>query len=326
VTHDQLPLAGEWLSRLDPLGEGKGDYLQLKAFVLDSLRQESGARACYEEMIRMGHGDRQLWSERLVVSLIRDEMWDEALVLIQNQIQERPRELRFHLSRIQAFEALGRHEDLLSAIREAEGIFSDRVEFSMAIGVYYYNQRDYQSAIAYFQKVVTTDSANPLAWYRLAQCRFNRYDFLGAQEAFDRVQQLVPGFLLTRSYYRIIALHLGREEDYARHFGVRLLEFDVSDLGAETVSEKDLDHILKGMEVEFVLRLQQQVEKRSGGTGSKGAVLGADSVAHADSLAGATDSSVTGILQDMTPDSVDTPTAEKPDSLGTNIERLDDEN
>lgn len=243
--------AAELLPVVDPIGQRHDEYVRLKAYVFDSLRVNDRARENYRELIDRGSGDPDLWADRLVISHMRDSQDEEALAYVQQLLQRHPLELNYHLVRIQLFERLERHEDLIAAIKEAERKLEGRLEFSMAVGVYYFNQRDYKTASGYFRKVVDADPVNQLAWYRLAQCQFNLYDFLQAQRSFDNVQRLVPDFLLTRSYYRIIALHLGREADYARLFGERLLEFDVSDLGSTTISDQDLDRLLKEMERPF---------------------------------------------------------------------------
>ncbi|MCB1046342.1 MAG: tetratricopeptide repeat protein [Calditrichaeota bacterium] len=251
VARNALEESAERFPVVDPLGAGRLDYLELKAFVLDSLRRDEEARSCYRQLLDSGQGDADRWSDRLVLCFTRDRMWNEALELVQSQLLRHPRELRYHLARITLFEVLQQHVEVVAAIQLAEGLFSDRLEFSMAVGVYYFNQRDWTTAAHYFDKVVTVDSTNPLAWYRLAQCLFNSYDFLEAQKNFDRVLQLMPDFLQIRSYYRVLALHLGREDDYARHFGEQLLEFDVSDLGSTTISDQDVDRLLRELEQPF---------------------------------------------------------------------------
>lgn len=240
----------------DCLAESQDNYIQLRAFVYDTLNVHDKAIADYNTLIKHNYEDVELWKDRLIVLNIAVNALDTALELVQSKIQLYPLELRYHLTRIQLFEKLGRHDEVIAAIQDAEAKIPNRLELSMTTGVYYYNKQDYKTAAKYFEKIVAIDQYNPLAWYRLALCKFYRLDFESAQQAFDRVLSMDRDFLHTKNYYRVIALHLGREDDYAKHYGERLLEFDMSDLGKAEVSEHDLDRLLEDMEGPFFQAIQ----------------------------------------------------------------------
>jgi len=240
----------------DCLSESQDNYIHLRAFVYDTLKLQDKAIIDYDKLIANRYGDVELWKDRLIVLNISINELNTALELVQSKIQLFPLELRYHLTRIQLFEKLGRHDEVIAAIQDAESKLPNRLELSMTTGVYYYNKQDYKTAAKYFEKIVTIDQYNPLAWYRLALCKFYRLDFEGAQQAFDHVLTMDRDFLHTKNYYRVIALHLGREDDYAKHFGERLLEFDMSDLGKTEVSEHDLDRLLENMEAPFFQAIQ----------------------------------------------------------------------
>ena len=214
-------------------------FLLLQAKLFEKLQRGTEAREMYRRLLRFDPGSTELWENRIMGSYYNDGEYREVVSLGMTLLDMYPTSMNYYLFVIKSLEALGQEEDLLAIIRQAERALGDHLEFTMALGVHYYNSRDFLTASDYFGKVISEDPTNPLAWYRLGECHFNRYDFLKAQDAFNRVLRLNGDYLNTRQYYKILALYLGREEDYTRYFGERLVEEDMTQLTHHEVSNID---------------------------------------------------------------------------------------
>jgi tetratricopeptide (TPR) repeat protein len=239
IQQNHFEEAAAHVANLDVLKPQNHDILPMKAFVFDSLRYNDLARDAYGQMIEQGTGDLDLAKNRMITLLMEDGLFSESTPIIEACLQEDPQDLTSHLFLIESLAGEGKHDDVIAAIKRAEQTLSGRLEFSLTVGVYYFNQREYEVAAAYFQKVIEADPVNPLAWYRLGECSFNRYDFLSAQESFERVITLVGvDFQQVRPYFRVIALYLGREDRYHQLFGEGLEELDLTDLHEDRITSE----------------------------------------------------------------------------------------
>ncbi len=174
----------------DAYPEDRHGWFHLGMFNL-MAEDYDGAVEAYEFAGYLGH-DKSSCAFNVGNIRVLQEDYESAVDAYESGLLLEPDNVNILCQLGACFKLLERHKDARAAFKRALGYDEKCVDALSGIGLSYYHEDQYPSAIHYLQKAVRIENDNDAMWLQLGHCYMGNENFESCEAAYKKALDLVP--------------------------------------------------------------------------------------------------------------------------------------